>query len=52
MTPKALLKAARSGRAIVWLHGGHMPAAFLASMQFHRVMEALPKITLYPRRKK
>lgn len=38
------MQLAQSGKSIVWLSGRHMPATFLASMQFRYVMNLLPKI--------
>lgn len=52
MTPKTLLKLAQAGKCVVWLSGRHMPATFLASMQFRFVMNHLPSIKQHRTKKK
>lgn len=53
MTPQQLMKLGKSGKCVVWLSGRHMPVAFIAHMEFWRVMNALPRIKPYkPKRKK
>jgi len=50
MTPDQLLIAVKDGKCVIGFNSsgkGHMPAAFLASMQFNRVMEVLPRLKIY-----
>lgn len=46
------MNLADNGKGIVWLSGRHMPATFLASMQFRYVMVRLPKIRAYKKKAK
>lgn len=56
MTPKALMRAALNHRAVIHRGPGFtdkpMPAAFVAPMQFNRVMALLPHLKLYKPKKK
>lgn len=44
------MRLAGSGKSIIWLSGRHMPATFLASMQFRFVMNLLPRIRAYKKK--
>lgn len=54
MKPHELIEAARDGKCVTGFHsfgGDRMPAAFVASMQFRVVMNALPHLKIYHSKK-
>lgn len=52
MTLSQFMCAVKDRKSVTGFHtrgltGQHMPAAFIASMQFTRVIEALPRLKIY-----
>ena len=51
MTPAQLMKAVRYKKSLIAFPMGRQPAAFIANMQFSRVMMLLPTMVVYQPRK-
>ncbi len=51
MTIKTLMRLANERRAVVWLNGKHMGAAWVLNMPFWRVLGYLPKLRPYKKAK-